>query len=90
MDKAVGGKTTAMEQSLKIGDIIELKDLLELILNNVYSGIIFCDGEARILNPCPFCHEKQEDINRLKDEIICLKDRLRHRERTQKEGFFGS
>lgn len=42
-------KTTAMEQSLKIGDIIELNDLLELILNNVYSGIIFCDAEARIL-----------------------------------------
>jgi hypothetical protein len=43
-----------------------------------------------IINPCPFCHEKQEEINRLKDEIICLKDRLRHRERTEKEGFFGS
>jgi transposase len=43
-----------------------------------------------VINPCPFCHEKQEEINRLKDEIICLKDRLRHRERTQKEGFFGS
>ena len=42
-------KTTAMEQSRKIGDIIELNDLLELILNNVYSGIIFCDGKARIL-----------------------------------------
>jgi len=34
-------KTTAMEQRRKIGDIIELNDLLELILNNVYSGIIF-------------------------------------------------
>ncbi len=43
-----------------------------------------------VINPCPFCHEKQEEINRLKDEIICLKDRLRHRERTEKEGFFGS
>jgi len=43
-----------------------------------------------IINPCPFCHEKQEEINRLKDELICLKDRLRHRERTEKEGFFGS
>jgi len=43
-----------------------------------------------IINACPFCHEKQEEINRLKDEIICLKDRLRHRERTEKEGFFGS
>jgi transposase len=43
-----------------------------------------------LINPCPVCHEKQEEINRLRDEIICLKDRLRHRERTQKEGFFGS
>jgi len=43
-----------------------------------------------IINPCPFCHEKQAEINRLKDEIVCLKDRLRHRERTEKEGFFGS
>jgi transposase len=43
-----------------------------------------------VINPCPFCHEKQEEINRLKGEIICLKDRLRHRERTEKEGFFGS
>jgi transposase len=43
-----------------------------------------------LINPCPLCHEKQEEINRLRDEIICLKDRLRHRERTEKEGFFGS
>ena len=42
-------KTAVMEQSQKIGDIIELNDLLELILNNVYSGIIFCDSESRIL-----------------------------------------
>lgn len=43
-----------------------------------------------VINLCPFCHEKQEDINRLKDEIICLKDRLRHRERKETDGFFGS
>ena len=42
-------KTAVMEQSQKIGDIIELNDLLELILNNVYSGIIFCDSDSRIL-----------------------------------------
>ena len=42
-------KTAVLEQSQKIGDIIELNDLLELILNNVYSGIIFCDSESRIL-----------------------------------------
>lgn len=42
------------------------------------------------INPCPVCHEKQAEINRLKDEILCLKDRLRYRERTEKEGFFGS
>lgn len=43
-----------------------------------------------VINRCPFCHEKQEEINRLKDEIICLKDRLRHRERKETDGFFGS
>lgn len=43
-----------------------------------------------LINPCPVCHEKQEEINRLRDEIICLKDRLRHRERKGTEGFFGS
>ncbi len=43
-----------------------------------------------VINPCPFCHEKQEEINRLKDEIICLKDRLRHRDRKETDGFFGS
>lgn len=42
-------KTAVMERNGKISDIIELNDLLELILNNVYSGIIFCDSEARIL-----------------------------------------
>lgn len=43
-----------------------------------------------VINPCPFCHEKQQEINRLKDEIVCLKDRLRHRERKETDGFFGS
>ncbi|MHB8773113.1 MAG: sigma-54 interaction domain-containing protein [Syntrophales bacterium] len=42
-------KTAMREQGRKIGDIIELNDLLELILNNVYSGIIFCDSDSRIL-----------------------------------------
>lgn len=43
-----------------------------------------------IINTCPLCHEKQEAINRLKDEIIHLRGRLAYRERKEKEGFFGS
>ena len=42
------------------------------------------------INTCPLCHEKQEEINRLKDQIIHLKGRLAYRERKEKEGFFGS
>jgi transposase len=43
-----------------------------------------------IINTCPLCHEKQQEINQLKDEIVSLKSRLRYRERKEKEGFFGS
>ena len=43
-----------------------------------------------IINTCPLCHEKQQEINLLKDEIISLKSRLKYRERKEKEGFFGS
>jgi len=43
-----------------------------------------------IINSCPLCHEKQQKINRLEDEIASLKSRLKYRERKEKEGFFGS
>ena len=39
---------------------------------------------------CPGCFEKQVKIDRLKEEVVCLKARLRYQERTAKEGFFGS
>ncbi len=39
-----------------------------------------------IINTCPLCHEKQQEINQLKDEIVSLKSRLRYRERKEKEG----
>jgi transposase len=40
------------------------------------------------INDCPLCLEKQREIDRLKEEIVLLKQRLSYRERT--EGFFGS
>lgn len=43
-----------------------------------------------VINTCPLCHEKQQEINQLKDEIVSLKSRLKYRERKEKEGFFGS
>jgi transposase len=42
------------------------------------------------INACPLCHEKQQKINQLEDEIASLKSRLKYRERKEKEGFFGS
>jgi transposase len=42
------------------------------------------------INTCPFCLEKQREIDRLKEEIVLLKQRLSYRERKEKEGFFGS
>jgi transposase len=40
------------------------------------------------INTCPLCLEKQREIDRLKEEIVLLKQRLSYRER--KEGLFGS
>lgn len=42
------------------------------------------------VNDCPFCLEKQREIDRLKEENVLLKQRLSYRERKNKEGFFGS
>lgn len=42
------------------------------------------------VNDCPFCLEKQREIDRLKEENVLLKQRLSYRERKDKEGFFGS
>ena len=42
------------------------------------------------INPCPLCLEKQREIDRLKEEVVLLKQRLCYRERKEKEGFFGS
>ncbi|MBP1739908.1 MAG: Transposase family [Deltaproteobacteria bacterium] len=42
------------------------------------------------VNDCPFCLEKQREIDRLKEENGLLKQRLSYRERKDKEGFFGS
>jgi transposase len=42
------------------------------------------------INRCPECLTKQQTIDRLVEENQCLKQRLRHRERKNQEGFFGS
>ena len=42
------------------------------------------------LNYCPGCLEKQREIDRLREEIVRLKARLRYQERTANEGPFGS
>ena len=39
---------------------------------------------------CEDCFNKQKDIDNLKDEILRLKQKLRYRDRQNKEGFFGS
>jgi len=39
---------------------------------------------------CRECLSKQQKINDLQEEIVCLKTKLRYQERTAKEGFFGS
>jgi hypothetical protein len=39
---------------------------------------------------CPVCLQKQLVIDRLQEEIVRLKARLRHQERTAKEGHFGA
>lgn len=39
---------------------------------------------------CEGCFEKQLKIERLQEEVVQLKARLRYRERAEKEGFFGS
>lgn len=39
---------------------------------------------------CEQCFEKQRKIDRLEDEIISLKAKLRYQQRTIQEGFFGS
>jgi len=42
------------------------------------------------INDCPLCLEKQREIDRLKEEVVLLKQRLLYRDRKEKEGFFGS
>jgi transposase len=42
------------------------------------------------INDCPVCLEKQREIDRLKEEVLLLRQRLSYRERKGKEGFFGS
>jgi len=39
---------------------------------------------------CQQCLKKQQRINELEEEVVLLKAKLRYRERTAKEGFFGS
>ncbi len=39
---------------------------------------------------CEDCFNKQKEIDNLKDEILRLKQKLRYRDRKDKEGFFGS
>lgn len=39
---------------------------------------------------CWECFEKQRRIDRLEEEVKCLKSQLRYRENTDKEGYFGS
>jgi transposase len=42
------------------------------------------------LTYCPECLKKQQQIDRLQQEIVRLKAKLRYQERTAQEGFFGS
>ncbi len=39
---------------------------------------------------CQQCLEKQRKIDELQEQIVSLKAKLRHKERTAQEGFFGS
>jgi len=43
-----------------------------------------------MINSCEGCLEKQRKIDRLLEEIACLKAKLRYQERKDQEGFFGS
>jgi transposase len=43
-----------------------------------------------MVNGCPECLKKQREIDRLHEEILSLKDKLRYQERKAKEGYFGS
>jgi len=43
-----------------------------------------------VINACPECLKKQRQIDALKEENQRLKQKLRYRERKDKEGFFGS
>jgi len=43
-----------------------------------------------VINSCPECLKKQRQIDALKEENQRLKQKLRYRERKDKEGFFGS
>jgi len=42
------------------------------------------------INGCPECLTKQREIDRLTEEVQRLRQKLRYRERREKEGFFGS
>ena len=43
-----------------------------------------------MINSCTECLEKQREIDRLKDEIASLKNKLRYQQRKETEGYFGS
>ena len=43
-----------------------------------------------MINSCPECHHKDEQIIRLQEELARVKGKLRYQERTAREGFFGS
>lgn len=42
------------------------------------------------INSCNSCLEKQREIDKLKEEIVQLKSKLRYQENKEKEGYFGS
>lgn len=42
------------------------------------------------INSCPLCLDKQRRIDELEDEVKSLKQKLRKRERKDKDGYFGS
>lgn len=47
-------------------------------------------GSHPVYRYCSQCLEKQWVIDELREEIVCLKAKLRYQERTAKEGFSGS
>ena len=62
----------------------------KVVLTRDPEGIRVMAMEGLCVGICNACLAKQLEIDRLQEQVVCLKAQLRYRTKQQQEGFFGS